>query len=68
MDIEVYRKVVANLAVMRFSSYKSFEDYLHRMLLKEALVKAGGNKTKAAKILNMRRTTFIERVKRYKEK
>jgi DNA-binding NtrC family response regulator len=37
---------------------------LERELLLQSLNKAGGNKTHAAKLLNMKRTTFVEKLKR----
>jgi len=37
---------------------------VERELLLQALDKAGGNKLRAAKLLNMKRTTFVEKLKR----
>jgi DNA-binding NtrC family response regulator len=37
---------------------------VERDLLLQTLNKTGGNKTRAAKLLNMKRTTFVERLKR----
>jgi DNA-binding NtrC family response regulator len=37
---------------------------VERDLLSQALAKAGGNKMRAAQLLNMKRTTFIEKLKR----
>jgi DNA-binding NtrC family response regulator len=37
---------------------------MERDLLLQSLNKAGGNKTHAAKLLNMKRTTFVEKLKR----
>lgn len=37
---------------------------VERELLLESLNKAGGNKLRAAKLLNMKRTTFVEKLKR----
>jgi DNA-binding NtrC family response regulator len=37
----------------------------HELLL-QSLNKAGGNKMRAAKLLNMKRTTFLEKLKRLK--
>jgi transcriptional regulator with PAS, ATPase and Fis domain len=33
--------------------------------IKWALEKAGGNKTKAAELLNLKKSTFFERLKKY---
>jgi DNA-binding NtrC family response regulator len=37
---------------------------VERQLLLQSLNKTGGNKTRAAKLLNMKRTTFVEKLKR----
>jgi DNA-binding NtrC family response regulator len=37
---------------------------MERELLLQSLAKAGGNKMRAAKLLNMKRTTFVEKLKR----
>jgi DNA-binding NtrC family response regulator len=37
---------------------------IERDLLLQSLEKAGGNKMRAAKLLHMKRTTFIEKLKR----
>jgi DNA-binding NtrC family response regulator len=37
---------------------------VERELLLQSLAKAGGNKMRAAKLLNMKRTTFVEKLKR----
>jgi DNA-binding NtrC family response regulator len=37
---------------------------VERELLLQSLTKAGGNKMRAAKLLNMKRTTFVEKLKR----
>ncbi len=41
-------------------------DNFERDLLSRALEKAGGAKNKAAKLLNLNRTTFVEKLKRFK--
>jgi DNA-binding NtrC family response regulator len=37
---------------------------VERQLLLQSLNKSGGNKMRAAKLLNMKRTTFVEKLKR----
>nr|MDQ3804613.1 helix-turn-helix domain-containing protein [Acidobacteriota bacterium] len=37
---------------------------VERDLLLQSLAKAGGNKLRAAQLLNMKRTTFVEKLKR----
>ena len=37
---------------------------VERDLLLQSLTKAGGNKMRAAQLLNMKRTTFVEKLKR----
>jgi len=37
---------------------------VERELLLQSLSKAGGNKMRAARLLNMKRTTFVEKLKR----
>jgi DNA-binding NtrC family response regulator len=37
---------------------------VERDLLLQSLTKSGGNKMRAAKLLNMKRTTFVEKLKR----
>jgi DNA-binding NtrC family response regulator len=37
---------------------------VERELLLQSLSKSGGNKMRAAKLLNMKRTTFVEKLKR----
>ena len=39
-------------------------DDFERRMIREALARAQGNKSRAARLLNMRRTTFIEKLKR----
>jgi two-component system response regulator AtoC len=39
---------------------------VERDLLSQSLAKAGGNKQRAAQLLNMKRTTFVEKLKRLK--
>jgi transcriptional regulator of acetoin/glycerol metabolism len=41
-------------------------DSFEKDLLARALEKAGGAKNKAAKLLNLNRTTFVEKLKRFK--
>jgi len=41
-------------------------DDMERRKLADALRRAGGNQTEAARLLGMRRTTFIDKMKRYK--
>jgi transcriptional regulator of acetoin/glycerol metabolism len=41
-------------------------DSFEKDLLARALEKAGGAKNKAAKLLNINRTTFVEKLKRFK--
>lgn len=47
-------------------NYNDLVDQLERDLLTNALEKAGGAKNKAAKLLNLNRTTFVEKLKRFK--
>jgi len=47
-------------------NYNLLIDQLEKDLLSRALEKAGGAKNKAAKLLNLNRTTFVEKVKRFK--
>jgi transcriptional regulator with PAS, ATPase and Fis domain len=47
-------------------NYNALVDQLERDLLSRALEKAGGAKNKAAKLLNLNRTTFVEKLKRFK--
>ena len=47
-------------------NYNFLIDQLEKDLLSRALEKAGGAKNKAAKLLNLNRTTFVEKVKRFK--
>jgi transcriptional regulator with PAS, ATPase and Fis domain len=46
--------------------YNDIIDRLEKDLLSSALEKAGGAKNKAAKLLNLNRTTFVEKLKRFK--
>jgi transcriptional regulator of acetoin/glycerol metabolism len=41
-------------------------DNFEKDLLAKALEKAGGAKNKAAKLLNLNRTTYVEKLKRFK--
>jgi two-component system, NtrC family, response regulator HydG len=41
-------------------------DDMERRKVVDALERAGGNQTEAARLLGMRRTTFIDKMKRYK--
>ena len=56
------------IAASRRSSPASLRDAVvtsvERDLLLRSLHKAGGNKMRAAKLLNMKRTTFVEKLKR----
>jgi DNA-binding NtrC family response regulator len=45
-------------------SFDEVVNKVERELLLKALDKAGGNKMRAAKLLNMKRTTFLEKLKR----
>jgi DNA-binding NtrC family response regulator len=45
-------------------SFDAVVTKVERDLLLQALDKAGGNKLRAAKLLNMKRTTFVEKLKR----
>jgi DNA-binding NtrC family response regulator len=45
-------------------SFNSAVTDLERDLLFQSLKKTGGNKMQAAKLLNMKRTTFVEKLKR----
>ena len=47
-------------------NYNDLVDQLEKELLSRALQKAGGAKNKAAKLLNLNRTTFVEKLKRFK--
>ncbi len=47
-------------------NYNELIDKLERDLLSRALEKAGGAKNRAAKLLNLNRTTFVEKLKRFK--
>jgi DNA-binding protein Fis len=47
-------------------NYNLLIDQLEKDLLSRALEKVGGAKNKAAKLLNLNRTTFVEKVKRFK--
>jgi transcriptional regulator with PAS, ATPase and Fis domain len=47
-------------------NYNAYVDQLEKDLLSRALEKAGGAKNKAAKLLNLNRTTFVEKLKRFK--
>jgi DNA-binding NtrC family response regulator len=47
-------------------SFDSVVSELERDLLFRSLKKTGGNKMQAAKLLNMKRTTFVEKLKRLK--
>ena len=47
-------------------NYNALVDQLEKELLSRALEKAGGAKNKAAKLLNLNRTTFVEKLKRFK--
>jgi DNA-binding NtrC family response regulator len=47
-------------------NYNDLVDQLERDLLASALEKAGGAKNRAAKLLNLNRTTFVEKLRRYK--
>ena len=47
-------------------NYNALVDHLEKELLSRALEKAGGAKNKAAKLLNLNRTTFVEKLKRFK--
>jgi DNA-binding NtrC family response regulator len=44
--------------------YVALSKNVERKLLLQSLNKTGGNKTRAAKLLNMKRTTFVEKLKR----
>jgi DNA-binding NtrC family response regulator len=46
--------------------YNDLIDQLEKDLLSRALEKAGGAKNRAAKLLNLNRTTFVEKLKRFK--
>jgi len=46
--------------------YNDLIDKLEKDLLSKALEKAGGAKNRAAKLLNLNRTTFVEKLKRFK--
>ncbi len=45
-------------------SFDAVVTKVERELLLQSLTKAGGNKMRAAKLLNMKRTTFVEKLKR----
>jgi DNA-binding NtrC family response regulator len=47
-------------------NYNAYVDQLEKDLLSRALEKAGGAKNRAAKLLNLNRTTFVEKLKRFK--
>lgn len=47
-------------------NYNELIDKLEKDLLSRALEKAGGAKNRAAKLLNLNRTTFVEKLKRFK--
>jgi transcriptional regulator with GAF, ATPase, and Fis domain len=47
-------------------NYNDLVDQLERDLLASALEKAGGAKNRAAKLLNLNRTTFVEKLRRFK--
>jgi DNA-binding NtrC family response regulator len=47
-------------------NYNDLIDNLEKDLLSRALEKAGGAKNRAAKLLNLNRTTFVEKLKRFK--
>lgn len=47
-------------------NYNDLIDKLEKDLLSRALEKAGGAKNRAAKLLNLNRTTFVEKLKRFK--
>jgi transcriptional regulator with PAS, ATPase and Fis domain len=47
-------------------NYNAHVDQLEKDMLARALEKAGGAKNKAAKLLNLNRTTFVEKLKRFK--
>ena len=40
--------------------------HFEKDLLRKALAKSGGIKSRAAKLLNLNRTTLVEKLKRYK--
>ena len=44
--------------------FRDAVDDFERRMIREALSRAQGNKSRAARLLNMRRTTFIEKLKR----
>jgi DNA-binding NtrC family response regulator len=46
--------------------FNSMIDQFERDLLSKALVKSGGAKKKAADLLHLNRTTFVEKLKRFK--
>jgi transcriptional regulator with PAS, ATPase and Fis domain len=47
-------------------NYNAYVDQLEKDMLARALEKAGGAKNRAAKLLNLNRTTFVEKLKRFK--
>jgi len=44
--------------------FRNTVDDFERQVIRQALAQTAGNKSKAARLLNMRRTTFIEKLKR----
>lgn len=50
---------------MRDNSYRKKIEYAERMILKDAIVKAGGNKSKAAKNLRISLRTMRYKIKKY---
>ena len=44
--------------------FRNTVDDFERQVIRQALTQSAGNKSKAARLLNMRRTTFIEKLKR----
>ncbi len=58
--------VLPTIDIMREMGFtlKDFLEYIENSLLKEALEKSGGVKNKAAKLLGIKRTTLIEKLKK----
>lgn len=66
-EVELPRATAAEKEAAIPDEGVSFDDVVTRVereLLLQSLSKAGGNKMRAARLLNMKRTTFVEKLKR----
>jgi transcriptional regulator with PAS, ATPase and Fis domain len=66
-DIQQASQVTATPAVHLPEDGIDFDGYVNRIeheLIRRALEKTGGNKGQASKLLNLKRTTLVEKLKR----